>query len=102
MINPSGPPRFVPTLTDIVQSPAPDAMQVDEKPPVSQLDTLLLEEQIIHRVMQRIDLTLDRRLREALGQVILAHTKNLAPVLREEIEQVVRDSVSQAMAQEFL
>lgn len=92
------PPRFVPTLTDVFQPPLQTAVQALEVPGP---DALMLEEQIIHRVMQRVDLVLDRRLREALGQVILAQTQNLVPLLRKEIEHVVRESVGQAMAKEL-
>lgn len=102
-MTPSVPPRFVPTLTDIVQSPVLVTPSADEKSAEPlRPDALVMEEEIIHRVMQRVDLMLDRRLREALGQVILAHTQNLAPLLREEIELVVRESVSQALTQELL
>ena len=90
------PPRFVPTLTDVVHAvnnaqPAIAVLQMQGN----------MEDQIVHRVMQRVDLILDRRLREAVGQVILAHTQTLAPRLREEIELVVRESVMQAVAQEL-
>jgi len=58
------------------------------------------EEQMVQRVLQRIDLALERRLREAVGQLILEHTQTLAPRLREEIEVVVRQAVTQAFEQE--
>jgi len=93
------PPRFVPTLTDVVQ---PVMAQEQRMPPASTSAAIeLLEDQVVHRVMQRVDLVLERRLREAVGQVILAHTQALGPRLREEIELVVRESVSQAVAQEL-
>lgn len=93
------PPRFVPTLTDVVH-------QVDDfnkaQPHTDiQHNPMQLEDQIVHRVMQRVDLVLERRLREAVAQVILSHTQTLGPRLREEIELVVRESVSQAVAQEL-
>lgn len=86
------PPRYVPTLTEVVGSsdepgPAPG-------PEVSQ-------DQIIHRVMQRIDLTLERRLREVIAATVLEQTRSLVPLLREEIESVVRQTVSEAFAQEL-
>ena len=96
MSNPSGPPRFVPTLTDIVQPPVRVEREAAEP-----AKTDALQMQLIERVMQRVDLTLDKRLREALGQVILAQTQNLLPLLRDEIESVVRESVSQAVAHEL-
>ena len=96
------PPRFVPTLTDVVQ-PADQIVN----PPLEKLNSefqhnaVQLEDQIVHRVMQRVDLVLERRLREAVAQVILSQTQTLGPRLREEIELVVRESVSQAVAQEL-
>lgn len=94
------PPRFVPTLTDVIHI----GLQAEKPlfPVVGQVPLGLLEDQVVHRVMQRVDLVLERRLREAVGQVILAHTQTLGPRLREEIELVVRESVNQAVAQEFV
>ena len=94
MTGTSFPPRFVPTLTDVVSAmngvPAPVVRQSEAQ----------TEDQIVQRIMQRVDLVLELRLGEALGQVILAHAQTLAPRLREEIELVVRESVSQTVAQE--
>jgi len=86
------PPRYVPTLTEVVQAPSPLA-----RPPVVGLS----EEQLVHRVMQRIDLSLDRRLREAIATTVLEHTRLLGPLLREDIEAAVRQAVSQALAEEL-
>jgi hypothetical protein len=60
-----------------------------------------MQEQVIHRVMQRVDLSLERRLREAIATLVLEHTRNLGPLLREEIELVVRQAVTEAVAQEL-
>src|SRR3954471_3291699 len=84
------PPRFVPTLTEVVRG-AVATGGVDR----------LAEEQLIHRIMQRIDLTIDRRLREAIASVVLEHSRQLGPALREEIEAVVSDAVSEALAEEL-
>jgi hypothetical protein len=85
------PPRYVPTLTEVVKGPAAAA---PAGPGLS-------EEQLVHRIMQRVDLTLERRLREAVATVVLEQTRSLAPVLREEIELVVRQAVSQALEEEL-
>ena len=61
-----------------------------------------LQDQMVQRVLQRVDLLLERRLREAVGQLILEHTATLAPRLREEIGQVVGQAVSQAFEQELI
>jgi len=134
-IPPRTPPRFVPTLTEVVQnapvyssdeawqqpSPAPlkdewpseplvlpaelVAEQAAEMEAPSDLPDALaneaLEDQIIHRVMQRVDLSLERRLQDAVSAMVLAQTQLLVPRLREEIEFVVRQSVSDAVADEL-
>ena len=55
----------------------------------------------MHRVMQRVDLTLDKRLREAIASVVLEHSRALAPALREQVEAVVAKTVSEALAEEL-
>ncbi|MDB5860146.1 MAG: hypothetical protein JWQ76_3835 [Ramlibacter sp.] len=88
------PPRFVPTLTEIVQSSGPVPLAPAAGPPLS-------ADQIAQRVLQRVDLALDRRLREAMATVILEHTEALAPLLRERLEGVVRQVVADAVAAEM-
>lgn len=85
------PPRFVPTLTEVVKG-GKAAAPAEGGP---------AQEQLVMRVMQRVDLTLDRRLREAIASTVLEQTRALGPILREEIELVVREAVSQAFAEEF-
>ena len=90
------PPRFVPTLTEVVHSgPAPLA----PTPPAGAPP--LVPEQLAQRVLQRVDLTLDRRVREAIAAVVLEQTHLLAPLLRERLEAVVHDVVAQAVAEEI-
>jgi hypothetical protein len=86
------PPRYVPTLTEVVKS-APEA-----KPAA---DSAALQEELTLRVMQRIDLTLERKLREAIAATVLEQTRSIAPLLREEIEAVVRETVARAFADEL-
>ena len=87
------PPRFVPTLTEVVRKP--------QFPSGAGLPAGLSEEQLVHRIMQRVELTLERRLREAIATTVLQQTQMLGPLLREEIELVVRASVEQALADEL-
>lgn len=84
------PPRYVPTLTEVV----PGSVAAPAAAPLDQ-------EQLLHRVMQRVDLTLDRRLREAIASVVLEHSRALAPALREQIEAVVAKTISEAIAEEL-
>ena len=94
------PPRFVPTLTEIMHPP-PESFARPDGPESPAVDLPRLQEQMVHRVMQRVDLTLERLLRETVGRLVLEHTQALAPSLRDEIEIVVRQSVNQAFEQEL-
>lgn len=112
------PPRFVPTLTEVVHvgdvaaEPAPFVdMLAAPQAPVYTAQTHepvyvpanpgVLEEEIVHRVMQRVDVSLDQRLREAIASVVQEQTRSVVPRLREEIEAVVRQSVYEAVADEL-
>lgn len=102
---PPSPPRFVPTLTDVVHEPealpsdAPAALAASVVPvPVVPEGT---EEAIVHRVMQRVDMALDQRLREAIALVVQEQTRSLLPRLREEVESVLRQTVYEAVAEEL-
>jgi hypothetical protein len=86
------PPRYVPTLTEVVKGAAE---------PARAAGLGLTQEQVIQRVMQRIDLALDRKLREAIAATVLEQTRTIAPLLREEIEAVVRETVAQAFLDEL-
>lgn len=87
------PPRFVPTLTEVVHSgPAP--LAPTPAPGFSQ-------EQLALRVLQRVDLVLDRRVREEIATVILEQTSAIVPLLRERLETVVREVVADALAEEM-
>lgn len=101
------PPRFVPTLTEVVRPDAPapagtlpEAPRAPAPAPAT-IDATQAEEQMVHRVMQRIDLSLERQLREAIADTVLQQTRELVPVLREHIEDVVRHAVSEAFAAEL-
>ena len=94
-----GPPRYVPTLTEVVHpaflpEPASDEAAV---PAVTSDEAQAL---MVQRVLQRTDLMIERRLHEAIEQLMLEHTQAMMPRLREEIELVVRESVVQAFEQE--
>ncbi|MDF2467436.1 MAG: hypothetical protein K0Q43_5671 [Ramlibacter sp.] len=85
------PPRYVPTLTEVVK-PAAQARPAEDA---------LLQEELVNRVLQRVDLTLERRLREAIAATVLEQTRSIAPLLRDEIEAVVRETVAHAFAEEL-
>lgn len=59
------------------------------------------EEYVVHRVMQRVDVVLEKRLRDAIATVVQEQTRSVLPRLREEIESVVRHAVYEAVADEL-
>ena len=122
------PPRFVPTLTAVV-----DPLRPDEAPPVvpqeappppaepasapvetaapaaapasmvalDDADAFRLEEELLHRVLQRIDLSLEERLTEAVSAAVQRQLDAMVPQLRGEIEAVLRALVIEALAREL-
>jgi len=86
------PPRYVPTLTEVVK-PATQTRPAT--------DAAVVQEELVNRVLQRVELTLERRLREAIAATVLEHTRSIAPLLRDEIEAVVRETVANAFADEL-
>ena len=92
-----GPPRFVPTLTEIVRPGPSSQMPLAAGTAVPVGD---VHESMIQRILQRVDIVLEARLGDTVRQLVLAQTQALTPMLREEIEHLVRESVSQAFAQE--
>lgn len=94
----SQPPRFVPTLTEVVQT---GGVQGSSGALMPASTLLQREEQMVDRVLQRVNISLDRRLREAAGRLILEQIQGLTPRLHEEIEKVVRETISAAFAAEI-
>lgn len=87
-------------LTDAVEPETePESEPVAAAQPASLPDGY--EEYVVHRVMQRVDVILEQRLREAIALVIQEQTRSIVPRLREEVESVVRQSVYEAVADEL-
>ncbi|KKW68519.1 hypothetical protein AAV94_04750 [Lampropedia cohaerens] len=59
------------------------------------------EEQLLHRLMHRVDAVLAERVGTVIAAVVERQTRALLPGLREELEGVVRRSVDEAMAEEL-
>ena len=99
------PPRFVPTLTEVV-SPIPSAgLQ-----PLSEAATVSAQapqvghsqEELVRQVLLKIEVTLERRLRELVGQMVLEQSHALLPALRLEIEALVREAAAQLIKQDSI
>ncbi len=70
-------------------------------PTLTAADFSGIEEMVIHRIIQRVDVVLDQRLREAIATVVQEQTRSMVPRLREEVESVVRHAVYEAVADEL-
>jgi hypothetical protein len=115
------PPRFVPTLTTVLEipaepaSPEPPVEQASQPGPadpanamalppaaqLSQAEIVSLEEQLLHRVLQRVDLSLEERLSDTVSAAVQHQLDAMVPRLRNEIEAVLRALVIEAMAAEL-
>lgn len=113
------PPRFVPTLTTVLEVPAESvpASQPVSEPVVaadpsqavalgpqallSEADAFRVEEHLLHRVLQRVDLSLEERLSDTVSAAVQQQLDSMIPRLRDEIETVLRELVSEALAQEL-
>ncbi|MBG6076294.1 hypothetical protein [Polaromonas sp. CG_9.11] len=89
----------MPTLTDIVH-PTSSRETVDEGAVAEMAAATDLQALMAQRVLRHIDSVLDKRLHEATEQLIRAHLQSLLPQLLDEIERVVRESVSQGFERE--
>ena len=86
-------PRFLPTLTEIVDPSTLVAPEVQATPDL---------ENAVWFVMQRVDMLIERRVREEtdamLSTVVAQHLQSLGERLRLEMEGVVRLAVVDAIA----
>lgn len=103
------PPRFVPTLTTIVDMPsATYDMSVDligtswtrsHNPEGLAIESI--HEQLLHRVLQRMDSTLQERLSDAVSTAVTKQLEAMLPRLRNEMEDALRSLVADALLQEL-
>jgi hypothetical protein len=91
------PPRYVPTLTQVVTPPT-QPQPLEETPEAASGPS---PDQLVERLMRHVDQALERRLREAIAATVLEQTRALGPILRDEIEAVVRQAVAEAFQDEL-
>jgi len=68
---------------------------------LSDADAFRLEEELVHRVLQRIDFSLEERLTEVVSAAVQRQLDAMVPQLRGEIEAVLRALVIEALAREL-
>lgn len=85
-------PRFLPTLTEVVQPSGLSGASASAAPDM---------EEIVQSVMQRVALATERRLREETEAMVRAlvneQVQALSERLRQELESVVRQAVADAL-----
>jgi hypothetical protein len=91
------PPRFIPTLTEVVDSPGTATVTA-----LASHKTPDQPEASVSRFTQTIQARLEPRIQAAVTKVIQAHLKSLSPLLEKEIDRVVREAVKEAMVKDRL
>lgn len=112
------PPRFVPTLTTVIE-PVPEAVDAPAStaavPPsidpaqavalgpvaLSDADLFDVSEHLLYRVMQRVELSLEERLSDAVSAAVQVQLDAMVPQLRAEIEGVLRRLVAESLTAEL-
>ena len=112
---PRTPPRFVPTLTTVIEPAAGDDGIAVEPPdarttmaldldPVSQRtneENVALEEELMHRVLERVDASLENEISDVVAAAVQSQLDVMVPHLRSEIEKVLRRLVTDSLAREL-
>lgn len=91
MPSPKPTPRFLPTLTEVVQLPhAPE-------PPTQRagIDT----DAMVDKVMQAVSPHIEHQLRELVSDLVQEQLRELAPRIQHDLEQMVRAAVEGAIAE---
>lgn len=79
-------------------TPTPDQIAIQ---PTNEAAAFRLEEELLHRVLQRIDLSLEERLTDTVSAAVQQQLDVMLPRLRGEIEQVLRTLVVEALSLEL-
>lgn len=105
------PPRFVPTLTTVVDDAPPgDAVAMARLVPgdtgdigsgaVSEDHHDVLEEELVQRILERVERTLDDQISDAVAAQVQGQLDAMVPRLRDEIDKALRRVVKDALARE--
>lgn len=91
-------PRFLPTLTEIVQAPAPaPRAQAEDVVTPGGADQVAIEAS----VRGQVDAEMGELLRDAVAAAMLEQVDAIAARLREEIEPILRQAVADMVANEI-
>lgn len=100
-------PAFEPApeqAAPVESAPSPDPRPAAEPfraLPIDEADAFRLEEELLHRVLQRVDLSLEDRLTEVVSVAVQQQLDAMVPRLRQQVEDALRQLVVEAMAHEL-
>lgn len=90
------PPRFVPTLTSVIEPGPADTADID-----ADADASPMEERILQRLMAQVDIDLETRLGDAVAAAVEAQLDVMVPRLRRDMQAALRGLIGEAMAREL-
>ncbi len=106
------PPRFLPTLTEVVQTghetAKPSAGEAVFAVPLkaakqgAEVDSSSVVEMNVSKILFRLEVPLQNRLKLAVGEIIQGHVDALMPLIAQEIEAVVRETVREGVSAELV
>ncbi len=105
------PPRFLPTLTEVVHGNAGDARvtvagaavaktAAPEVDPAAQAVATI--ELNLNKILVRLEAPLQARIKLAVGELVQAHIEALLPLIQQEVETVVRETVREGVTAELV
>lgn len=95
-------PRFLPTLTEVVQlpvvtAPAPTSIPVPVPVPVPVAQPAVDQEALVQRIMVRLEVPLQATLQAAITALLIDKLREMEPRIRDEVDRAVRQSVQVAL-----
>ena len=103
--HPRTPPRFVPTLTEIVDgtamAPANPARSAMDNTGAAGWITPQTQDALVERVMQRVMQLLEPKLSDTVAAIARQHSEAMSQHLSEKIEDVVGELVADAVQAEL-
>jgi hypothetical protein len=101
MSTPSNLPRFLPTLTEVVQPGEVAAVSAESLPLSPAASAMPAADELVERVMQRLAPTLEIRLRAVVTSLVQEQISALEPYLWQEVDQALRQTVVAAVTEEL-
>ena len=91
------PPRYLPTLTEVVNLPPSSTHSSSNENPKDSIDTA---QDLVDRIIQRLMPVMQIKLREIVASVIHEEIREMEPRLMQVVESMARQTVTQALAQD--